>query len=120
MWLTANKLEYFIVKEIILDADGWKSQEDFFIALLPKLGAPDWHGHNLDALWDSLVAGQINSTKSPYFITIINADKIPDILVAYLVKFEKLVIGMQAEGADIQVKFVPLLRPVVQSSKKQS
>ncbi|MDP1701538.1 MAG: barstar family protein [Aestuariivirga sp.] len=90
VWLTANKLEYFIVKEINLDADGWKSQEDFFIALLPKLGAPNWHGHNLDALWDSLVAGQINSTKPPYSITVINVDRIPDILVAYLVKFEKL------------------------------
>jgi RNAse (barnase) inhibitor barstar len=106
------------VKEIILDAEGWKSQEDFFVALLPKLGVPNWHGHNLDALWDSLVAGQINSTKPPYFITVISADQIPDVLMIYLLRFKELVKEMQAERVDIQVEFVPPLRLLVQNSDK--
>lgn len=104
------------MKEIILDAEGWKSQEDFFIALLPKLGAPNWHGHNLDALWDSLVAGQINSTKPPYSITFISADKIPEFLKVYPLRFEELIKEMQLEGVDIQIEFTPPLGLVVQNS----
>jgi len=102
--------------QIILDAEGWKSQEDFFIALLPKLGAPNWHGHNLDALWDSLVAGQINSTRPPYSFTFIGADKIPEFLKVYLLRFEELVKEMQTEGVEIQIKFTPSLRSAAQNS----
>ncbi len=104
------------MKEIILDAKGWKSQEDFFIALLPKLGAPNWHGHNLDALWDSLVAGQINSTKPPYSIAVFGADKLPEFLKVYLLRFEELIKEIQMEGVEIQIKFIPSLRPVAQNS----
>ncbi len=39
---------------IALCADGWRTPENFYQALLPRLGAPDWHGHNLDALHNSL------------------------------------------------------------------
>lgn len=37
------------MKLIELDASGWTKPLDFYLALLPQLGAPDWHGLNLDA-----------------------------------------------------------------------
>ncbi len=37
--------------EIILSGAHWTAPDDFYKALLPSLGAPDWHGHNFDALW---------------------------------------------------------------------
>jgi RNAse (barnase) inhibitor barstar len=49
---------------IHLDASGWRKPEDFYAALLPALGAPAWHGRNLDALYDSL-SGSINRVQPP-------------------------------------------------------
>jgi len=48
------------MNEIILDGTGWKTSADFYIAFLKGVHAPDWHGRNLDALWDSITGGGIN------------------------------------------------------------
>ncbi|WIW89879.1 barstar family protein [Sphingobium sp. V4] len=61
---------------IELDACGWTKPLDFYLALLPKLGAPDWHGLNLDALYDSLL-GDINAVEPPFCVTIRNIDRLP-------------------------------------------
>ena len=49
---------------IRLDSSGWRTPADFYSALLPQLGAPSWHGRNLDALFDSL-SGGINRVEPP-------------------------------------------------------
>ena len=56
--------------QIELDGSLWKTEKDFYSALLLALGAPDWHGHNLDALEESLRAGDINQINAPIQITI--------------------------------------------------
>ena len=43
--------------DIVISAAGWKTADDFYIAFLAAVEAPAWHGHNLDALWDSIVTG---------------------------------------------------------------
>lgn len=43
--------------EIVLDAAQWQEFRDIYAVLLPALGAPEWHGPNLDAVYDALVAG---------------------------------------------------------------
>ncbi|WP_375270885.1 barstar family protein [Sphingomonas sp.] len=43
--------------EITLDAAAWRDFRDIYAALLTALGAPEWHGPNLDAMYDALVAG---------------------------------------------------------------
>ena len=48
-----------------MDASAWQSAEDVYAALLAALGAPGWHGNNLDALKDSLTAGDINAINPP-------------------------------------------------------
>ena len=74
-----------LVQIISLDADGWRSNEDFYSALLPKLGAPVWHGHNLDALRDSL-SGDINSVEPPFTVEIANARQLTPEMDGFLAR----------------------------------
>ncbi|MBO9575444.1 MAG: barstar family protein [Sphingobium sp.] len=59
------------MRTIELDASNWRSFPDFYEALLAGLGAPDWHGRNLDALIDSMVYGGINTIERPFRIQVI-------------------------------------------------
>jgi RNAse (barnase) inhibitor barstar len=62
---------------IELDATKWKTYDDFYNALLPSIGAPKWHGQNLNALVDSMVWGGINAVEPPYKIRISGATTLP-------------------------------------------
>jgi RNAse (barnase) inhibitor barstar len=70
---------------IKLDASRWRSPADFYAALLPELGAPDWHGRNLDALYDSL-SGDINQVEPPFRVEIAAAAGLPADMAAFLAK----------------------------------
>jgi RNAse (barnase) inhibitor barstar len=61
------------MKMIRLEGSGWRSPEDFYSALLAQLGAPDWHGHNLDALEESLRDGDINQVGPPLKVIVEHA-----------------------------------------------
>jgi RNAse (barnase) inhibitor barstar len=65
------------MREIDLDAKNWKTVSDFYAALLPELGAPEWHGENVNALIDSMIWGGINEIEPPYRIVIRNAGHLP-------------------------------------------
>jgi hypothetical protein len=66
---------------IVLDASSWKTPVDFVAALKAALGAPEWHGSNVVAFVDSMVAGGINVLKPPYVIAIVNtADLVPEVM----------------------------------------
>jgi RNAse (barnase) inhibitor barstar len=56
--------------EITLDGSRWRTEDDFYTTLLAALGAPAWHGRNLDALADSLRGGDLNRVNPPLSITI--------------------------------------------------
>jgi RNAse (barnase) inhibitor barstar len=62
---------------IELDATKWKTVDDFYDALLASIGAPEWHGRNLNALLDSMIWGGINSLEPPYTIRISGLAKLP-------------------------------------------
>jgi len=47
--------------EIIVNWVFIKSEKSFYEAFLSQVKAPDWHGHNLDALADSIISGGINA-----------------------------------------------------------
>ena len=57
------------MRQIILDALGWKEKDDFYGDLLPSLGAPNWHGRNLDALNDSIRGDDIKKDEDSIFIS---------------------------------------------------
>ena len=67
------------MKLIQLDASAWITPMDSLLALLQQLGAPDWHGRNLNALYDSLLGG-INKVEPPFRVLIAGtADLKPDL-----------------------------------------
>ena len=53
-----------------LNAFRWTEPEDFYSALLAGLGAPDWHGRNINALVDSMIYGEINAIEQPLRVII--------------------------------------------------
>jgi RNAse (barnase) inhibitor barstar len=63
------------VKALTLDARQWQSADDVFEALLAALGAPDWHGRNLDALNDSLRGGDFNAINPPLTIQVTSLEE---------------------------------------------
>jgi hypothetical protein len=73
---------------IELDAANWKVPDDFYVALLVALGSPTWHGHNVNALIDSMIWGGINAIDPPYKIIVHNIRLAPS-SVAYEVGFAK-------------------------------
>jgi len=44
-------------------------------ALLAGLGAPDWHGRNVNALVDSMIYGDINAIEPPFAVRIFALDR---------------------------------------------
>lgn len=66
------------MKILDIDASTWRSEDDFFIAIKRALGAPDWHGHNLNALVDSIVVGDMNEINLPFRLSIHNISKAPE------------------------------------------
>ncbi len=55
---------------ITLDASRWTTAKDFYNALLAAVGAPKWHGRNINAVVDSMIWGGINALEPPYTIRI--------------------------------------------------
>lgn len=55
---------------ITLDASRWTTAKDFYNAVLLAIGAPEWHGRNINAVVDSMIWGGINALEPPYTIRI--------------------------------------------------
>jgi RNAse (barnase) inhibitor barstar len=85
------------MKVITLDASAWRSPEDFYSALLPQLGAPAWHGRNLDALDDSLGGGEINVLEPPFRVEVEGADKMPEPMRHFLSEVGRVFADVRAE-----------------------
>lgn len=70
---------------ITLDARDWRTREDFYAAFLPAVGAPDWHGPSLDAIYDGLVA-KLYRIVPPFVIEITGTRELPADMLAYLAR----------------------------------
>jgi len=92
-----------VVTDIVLDGALWRSVDDFYEALLPQLDAPEWHGHNLDALNDSIAHGGVNGINPPLRITIRGASAMAPAAAEMVRRFSELVDDMQAEGAEVEL-----------------
>lgn len=68
---------------IELDARDWRAPADFYAAFLPAVGAPEWTGPSLDALYDGLVAGLYRVT-SPFAVQVTGTAALPATLLTYL------------------------------------
>ncbi len=91
------------MREIVLSGAHWKDPDDFYNALLTSLGAPDWHGHNLDALWDSITAGGINQANPPFRVRLTEVDLIAPHCKAVVDRFVALIEEAKAEGFAVEL-----------------
>ncbi|HEY3237552.1 MAG TPA: barstar family protein [Polyangiaceae bacterium] len=88
---------------IRLKGESWTSQEDFYAALLPALGAPAWHGHNLDALNDSIVGGGINTVNPPFAISITGLQSMGAEARTIVNRFADLIRELRSGGVPVSV-----------------
>jgi RNAse (barnase) inhibitor barstar len=65
------------MRVIRLDASTWTNVLDFYEAILAAVEAPEWHGRNLNALYDSMIGGMINGVEPPYRIEIAQSASMP-------------------------------------------
>lgn len=90
------------MKVIALDASAWQSVDDFYSALLPKLGAPAWHGRNLDALLDSL-SSDINDVAQPFGVQLQNSAGLPPSMAEFLREVVTVFQFARERGADVSI-----------------
>ena len=91
------------MREILLEGADWRSEEDFYSALLSHLCAPDWHGHNFDALWDSITRGDINQINPPFHIRITGIDVMPAECKGLVSQFVAILSDARGEGSPIVI-----------------
>ncbi len=91
------------VKEILLTSQGWKNAEDFYDAFFKAVGAPKWHGRNLDALRDSIGTGSINELEVPYIIRITGTERMSPETRQFLEKFRTLIDALKREGIEVDL-----------------
>jgi RNAse (barnase) inhibitor barstar len=97
---------------IELDARNWRTELDFYNALLAALGAPAWHGRNLNALIDSMIYGGINAVEPPYSIRIRGTQKLAKNVRDQLDTTKQALDAARAEFHarrchDVEVEFEP-------------
>ena len=90
------------MNEVVLDSSHWRTREDFYSALLGSLGAPEWHGHNLDALSDTIQDGDINKVNPPFAIRIIGCGALSQDLQAYIARFIDLMADLHKRGVPVE------------------
>ena len=99
------------MRTIVLDGATWQTDEDFYSAFLTAVGAPAKHGHNLDALSDSISGRQMNEIELPYTIQIMGFDQMSNAAKRLVRKFRDLVIDLNANRGDPIEIDVPGLPP---------
>lgn len=93
------------VRRFELDASRWKTEDDLWQALLACLGAPAWHGHNYDALWETVTEAadfglrdrMINHVQAPFEIIVMNASRLGPHLASRLQGIAKVFGDARAE-----------------------
>lgn len=91
------------MKEILLAGSNWKNDGDFYDAFFEAVGAPKWHGRNLDALRDSIGTGSINRLDAPYIIRISGTKSMSPEARQFLERFRKLIDELKEEGIKVDL-----------------
>ena len=91
------------MRELLLDATGWQSRDDFYDAFFRVVGAPTWHGRNLDALNDSIGTGQINKVEVPYRIVVKNLDSAGAEAKQLVERFAEVVHNLAETGCPVEI-----------------
>ena len=89
---------------IILAAAGWNTTDEFYTAFFDAIGAPSWHGRNLDALWDSITSGGINRVNPPFRIRMSGLRQTSAECRQLIDRFAQLIEEAKAEGINVDIQ----------------
>jgi RNAse (barnase) inhibitor barstar len=92
------------MRELILNGVGWATRDDVYDAFFRAVGAPEWHGRNLDALADSIRGGSINQAEVPYRLVIEGYDRVGGDAKPMADSFINLVRELSAEGCPVEIR----------------
>jgi len=92
------------MKELVLNGSEWRTKDDVYDAFFAAVGAPEWHGRNLDALNDSIGGGDINRIEVPYRVAITNYGKISGDAVQMTERLVELLRDLAARGIAVEVR----------------
>ena len=92
------------MRELVLNGAEWATKDDVYEAFFRAVGAPEWHGRNLDALADSISGGSINRVEVPYRLVIKSYDRISPEAKTTADRFINLVNELAAEGCPVQIR----------------
>jgi RNAse (barnase) inhibitor barstar len=92
------------MRELLLDGAEWKNKDDVYSSFFRAVGAPDWHGRNLDALIDSIETGDINRVEVPYRLVIKNYDSVGDGARQMAKDFVDLIHEIAGRGCPVEVR----------------
>jgi RNAse (barnase) inhibitor barstar len=95
------------MRDIVLDAAGWRTKDDFYTSFLKAVGAPDWHGRNLDALNDSIATGAINAIEVPYRVVIRNSGCAGAEAQQIIDRFASLIEDISERGCALSIAIEP-------------
>ena len=90
------------MQSLTLDAARWRTAGDVYDALLVALGAPTWHGRNLDALADSLRGGDLNRVNSPLDVTVTGLSSAGPEAQAAATRIAVLFADLSHDGCDVR------------------
>jgi RNAse (barnase) inhibitor barstar len=88
---------------ITLDASDWQDVVAFYDAACVAVGAPHWHGRNLNAFVDSMVYGGINAIEAPYTLRFVGLSNASDAVRSGVSEF--IAVINDAQGSDTGIVF---------------
>jgi RNAse (barnase) inhibitor barstar len=91
------------MNEVVLDGSTWQTRDDVYDAFFAAVGAPSWHGRNLDALNDSIATGQINKIEVPYRLIIRHYNLIGEGAMKMASDFVDLIRDIRASGCPVEI-----------------
>ena len=89
--------------KVFVDWGKITAPEDFYLQVLPQVEAPEWHGENLDALADSLVAGSINGIEPPFCVINLNVGSLKEDLRDFFSRVKEIYEEASSVGRKIRV-----------------
>ena len=95
-----------LMRELILDGTNWTNSDDVYDAFFRAVGAPEWHGRNLDALNDSIANGSINEVEVPYRLIITNYELIGNGAKKMTDDFVDLIHEIEERGCPVEIRLV--------------
>jgi ribonuclease inhibitor len=81
--------------------------DDFYASYFAAVRAPDWHGRNLDALWDSLTGRDINERNPPFRIRIRGTAQMSRGARDIVDRFENLIQQARGTGIPVEIELLP-------------